>query len=216
MRLLSSAEAPEVEGAIWIKSLINHQPTENIISMGRGALNSLLKRDRLSLSTREMQCYGAVCLRRYCSKFKINHGYIDDVIKHQMPVIATTDLASWEKAGCQLELSGRGDPIPPSVLERVPLANRFDFEALLIDTTEIGLINMYSADTDEPLKIFKSVKARMVQNDVPLPEEHNFQVQSRRLRGAWGDPLNEEMYNAFLHLLTAQENRRDGDNPCSI
>lgn len=107
------------------------------------------------INTREKQFLAAVCLRRFCKYFEINHIYVNQLISHLARILIAEDLTSWEKKGSSLKLVGRGDPIPKEVSDIVPDEIVDSFEILVQSCVEVGIVDMYGAPTDYPKKILE-------------------------------------------------------------
>src|SRR4051794_25159072 len=103
------------------------------------------------LSTREMQAYGALCLHRFCKAKRIEHPYVDELIQHLLSILVIDLLDGWERDGGDLNLSGRGDPIPDVLADQLAEDVREDFARLVYFVVEIGLADMYVKSTKRPL-----------------------------------------------------------------
>src|SRR5215203_1380327 len=103
------------------------------------------------LSNRELQAYGALCLHRFCREKQINHPYIDELLEHLLAMLVTRSLATWERQLADLELSGRGDPIPTEVAAIVPNGLRKDFHLLVEFVVEVAVGDIYGRPTRGPL-----------------------------------------------------------------
>lgn len=150
------------------------------------------------LSNREMQCLGAVCLLKFCRRFDIQHQALDETAVHLMTVLTAADLPAWENDGRNLVVCGRGEPLPKFVEEKVPTNRLGALEELIERIVEIGIIDMYGADTMQPLLQLHHAQRILSDNGVPLPDEKLFQIQSRPLRDRWGVPLSGTIYSDFV------------------
>ncbi len=86
-----------------------------------------------------------------------------------MSILTTDDLPGWEGRGCQIELSGRGDPVPEQVIDLVRLEHRKAFKELLENCIEVGIADMYGAPTDQPGKYLKECLEIIRRSGVALP-----------------------------------------------
>ena len=120
-------------------------------------------------STQEKQIYAAKCLENYCIHTKIEDEYIDYLIEHLYAMRESYNLAKWEKIGARLSLTGRGDPLPVSLLNKIQKHKLSEFTKLVDNCVEVGLSNMYGEDTDEPYKYLLKCIETLVINDIELP-----------------------------------------------
>jgi len=104
------------------------------------------------LSTRELQAYGAACLATFCANKGISSPYVDALIAHLLSVLTCSDLPGWETAGARLELTGRGDPLPPGLLASLRSDMLPILQHLVDSVVEIGLVDMYTAETERPFE----------------------------------------------------------------
>ncbi|MCL1919073.1 MAG: hypothetical protein FWG14_12340 [Peptococcaceae bacterium] len=118
-----------------------------------------------NLSIRELQMYGAKCIHLFCAKYEIKHKFIDKLIYHLVSIISEENLPKWEKEGSLLELSGRGDPLPEDLNKIIQVDIKNDFYNLVDNVVEIGIVDMYGANTDFPYKFLN--------NAIKILEKHN-------------------------------------------
>jgi hypothetical protein len=105
-----------------------------------------------NLSTREMQAYGAACLARFCADKDISSPHIDRLIEHLLSVLICDDLPGWESIGSRIGLTGRGDELPREVQQVVRPILTEALQHLLESVAEIGLVDMYGAETERPFE----------------------------------------------------------------
>lgn len=105
----------------------------------------------IDLSTREKQVYGALCLHRFCKAKNIEHECVDELIAHLLLVLVNKKLAGWEDKGADLELCGRGEPLPKALEAQLSEDIREDFARLVDYVVKIGIDDMYGASTMKPL-----------------------------------------------------------------
>lgn len=108
--------------------------------------------DLNKLSIRQLQLYAAVCLRIYCNSRGISHAAIDELISHLFDLSIAKSLPDWEQRGLKLEIIGRGEPIPESVMAIVPDSDRRSFSELVEYSVEVGIVDIYGATTELPYK----------------------------------------------------------------
>lgn len=121
------------------------------------------------LSTQDKQIYAAKCLENYCNHLKIQDEKVDYLIEHLFAMKAYNNLAKWERIGARLELTGRGDPIPASLLSKIPEDKLLEFTKLVDNCVEVGLTDIYGADTDNPFYHLERCIKILKQNEIELP-----------------------------------------------
>lgn len=121
-------------------------------------------------STQEKQVYAAKCLENFCIHLKINDESIDYLIEHLYAMKEYSDLPKWERIGAKLSLTGRGDPLPFSLLEKIPQHKLPQFTNLVNNCVEVGLTDMYGADTENPYQhLMKCIEIlRFEKIDLPV------------------------------------------------
>lgn len=122
-----------------------------------------------NMTTQDKQVYAAKCLYAYCSHFNIVDDSIDTLIEHLYAIKVIDDLCKWEAAGAKLELTGRGDPLPESVLIHLPQERIAEFNLLLECVVEVGLIDMYTVDSNNPLEFLCKCIEIVQKHGIPLP-----------------------------------------------
>ncbi|MEM7351022.1 MAG: hypothetical protein AAF657_09470 [Acidobacteriota bacterium] len=157
-----------------------------------------------------MQACGAACLAKFCSEKGIGSTNVDGLIEHLLLLLACTDLPAWESSGAGLELSGRGDPLPDSLVNSLTPDLARDFQRLIESVVEIGLVDMYGAVTDLPAKFLAESQRLLESNGVqpPKPEELFPEGGKEDLCG-WGEPMIESEYRVvrerFLEMLARRK-----------
>ena len=127
------------------------------------------------LSWELKQKFAAKCLEKYCEKYKINDNSINELVEHLYTMEKYRneyyDLATWESNGTELELTGRGDPLPEKLEKKIPEDKIKEFNEILEYTVEVGLCDMYGALTEEPFEfLMKCIKILEI-NSIELPNE---------------------------------------------
>ncbi len=129
-----------------------------------------MKNDGLDdLNNRQLQCYAAMCMRAYCEAKGITHPAIDELFSHLVDVLSTDNLPDWETTGAGLTAPGRGNPIPNSVSDAVPADCREEFGRLVDDCVEVGIVDMYCADSDYPVDFARNCRGILRKQGVPTP-----------------------------------------------
>jgi hypothetical protein len=105
------------------------------------------------LTTQEKQVYSAKCLDNYCRHFGIFDDSIDFLLDHLYAMPAYDDLSRWDSIGSKVELTRVAlgdDPLSESLTKRIPEEKIPEFKSLLMNVVEVGMSDMYSADSDWP------------------------------------------------------------------
>ncbi|WP_218834743.1 hypothetical protein [Burkholderia ubonensis] len=116
-----------------------------------------------------MQRYASSCLRRYCEVKGLSHPAVDALLDHLDSIETARDLAKWERKGALLELNGRGDPIPAGITSALSEDERNAFAVLVESVVEVGIVDLYGAKTDLPLRFLDKTMRILAQNGIPLP-----------------------------------------------
>lgn len=120
----------------------------------------------------ELQMYATSCLRQYCKLKKISHPSLTDLLDHLDSISTSSSLSEWNTRGAQLELNGRGDPPPITLKSSLPPVE-LDELCMLVDcVVEVGIIDLYGAKTDLPLRFLGNIIQILERNTIPLPEPH--------------------------------------------
>ena len=155
-----------------------------------------------NLSTRRKQAYAALCLAKFCSVKRISHPTINELIEHLLTLPICTDLPGWETTLSQLSLTGLGDTLPSSVEAAIPKELKGTFNNLICCTVEVGMSNMYTASTDDPLKYLLKCTAIITNLGIDPPTVAGAFLPEQDERdnywGDWGKPVSAAEYNAML------------------
>ena len=147
--------------------------------------------DNLPISIREMQAYGAACLVKFCSSRGIESPHVSLLVRHLLDLMTSSDLPDWESKGAVLELSGRGDPIPDALLNVIRSSDLEDFSRLVDSVVEVGLVDMYGAETRQPLRFLNLAREILGGIGLTPPSIEELCLLSGRDQG-WGAPLAKE------------------------
>jgi hypothetical protein len=163
------------------------------------------------LSTRELQACGAACLAKYFAAKGISSHHVDRLVAHLISLLTCTDLPAWESSGARLEFAGRGDPSPPELLAGMLPATREILERLTESVVEIGLVDMYGAETDEPRR-FLARAIHLLESEGVRPPSLGELFPSRgseEVRG-WGPPVPVDQYEEVRRFCERLSNRQGG------
>lgn len=153
------------------------------------------------LSNREMQCLGAAYLHCYCKAHRIVDASLTELISHLLKIICSADLPAWETEGSRLCICGRGEPIPKNLFVKLPEDLRSEFEQLVEHVVEIGIVDMYGADTDGPTTHLEKAKQILESNNLLIPKASVFRVQLRPVDGSWGDPISTSEFDSYAERI---------------
>jgi hypothetical protein len=121
-------------------------------------------------SIESRQLYASSCLRQYCEFKNILHPAITALLDHLDAIATCKSVAEWNHEGALLELSGRGDSIPKSLQSLVSVDDLSEFSALVDSVVEVGLVDLYGAQTNLPLKFLNKALQVLEKNSIPFPE----------------------------------------------
>jgi hypothetical protein len=103
-----------------------------------------------NLNNREKQAIGAISILYFCEKYSVYDKSLCELINHLFNILIVDDLTKWESDGLTIEIIGRGEPLPKKIEEIIPFDIRDDFQRLIDDAVEIGIVDLYGEDTFEP------------------------------------------------------------------
>jgi hypothetical protein len=148
-------------------------------------------RDKTPMSTREMQAYGVACLVKFCAVKKITSPYLSELLEHLLNLLTCADLTAWEAGGSRLALAGRGDPLPEDLSREISPDNLEPFRRLVEHVVEIGLVDMYGAETSQPLQFLNRTQEILRSTGISPPSVDELWLLSEKNTG-WGEPLSIE------------------------
>lgn len=156
------------------------------------------------LSKRVMQAYGAACIAKYCSVKSISSEHVVALIEHLISVLTASYLPDWERAGAQLALTGRGDPWPDDLMTRVPPSEIQTFHNLVECAVEIGLVDMYVAETNGPEIFLGRVISILQSSSVEPPSMAELIALTSVNETGWGDPISNAEYRSVREWCMSQ------------
>jgi hypothetical protein len=119
---------------------------------------------------RVLQLYASTLLQTYCTAKSFQHCAINDLIAHLNNYPENHTLSEWEKMGALLPLNGRGDDMPSDLNESIPTQDIEDFCQILDSAVEVGIVDLYGAPTDLPLKFIEKMSLILSRNKIDLPQ----------------------------------------------
>lgn len=146
------------------------------------------------IGNRQKQAVGALALLRFCEEYSIHYKGIKELIDHLFQILISDDLPNWEAEGLKLEIIGRGEPLPKKLDSILNLKIVEDFYRLIDNVIEIGIIDLYGANTNAPYDYMcKTLDILAKHNiNVTIPHELLSTCKSR-----WGDVWDIQQFNEF-------------------
>lgn len=120
-------------------------------------------------SPRDLQLYASKLLQAYCKAKSIQHMAINDLIAHLNNYPENHTLGEWEKMGALLPLNGRGDDLPTDLSQSIPSKDIDDFCQIVDSAVEVGIVDLYGAQTDLPVKFIEKMSLILRRNNIDLP-----------------------------------------------
>lgn len=121
------------------------------------------------LSPRDLQLYASKLLEAYCKAKSFQHTAINDLVAHLNNYPEDRNLSEWEKMGALLPLNGRGDDMPSDLSESIPSQDFEDFCQIVDSAVEVGIVDLYGAPTDLPVKFIEKISLILSRNKINLP-----------------------------------------------
>jgi len=149
-------------------------------------------------NTRQKQVYAAICLWVFCVQLKIRHDSITKLFSHLVHMLTTNSLPGWEQDGLELDIIGRGEPLPSDVESVVPQDHLEVFNSLVESCVEVGVIDMYGESTEQPGNFLEKCVNVLKLTGVKLP---NPEILTKYRVGSdvWGDAISESELNEALN-----------------
>jgi hypothetical protein len=152
---------------------------------------------------RQLQAYAAISLSLLCKKFNIRHQQIDDLIFHLLTMLTADNLSEWERNGTNLSVSGRGDELPMDVEKSIKGIDVTSFREIIESCVEIGIVDMYGADTEQPRFFFDRCITQIENQGVDLPSPELIE-KLHAGRPPWGDPISATMLDELIKGTVSQ------------
>lgn len=103
-----------------------------------------------NLSPGALQAYGALCLAHFCADKAIHDPSISALVLHLVDLLVADSWTDWDDDRKKLDLSGGGDPLPHPLDKLEPESLRNVFYRAVEYAVEIGIGDLYGADTEGP------------------------------------------------------------------
>lgn len=96
-------------------------------------------------SIRSQQAIGAALVEKFCRDHGISNASVSAFVAHHWNLAIAADVPAWDIAGTELEVSGRGDLLPSSLVEQLggEISNRLARICQFV--AEIALSQLYGA-----------------------------------------------------------------------
>jgi hypothetical protein len=153
----------------------------------------------MSLNVRKMQFYGALCLWRFGKKINFLPDSVMKLVNHLTLILCSTDLPKWEERGRFLRIAGRGDPLLDEVIKQAPENYLSDLSSLVEFSIEIGIVDMYGADTNAPSEFLSKSIDILNKRDIPLPDA-KYLIDIKNNDGHWGGSISESEVKDLMKL----------------
>jgi hypothetical protein len=147
-----------------------------------------------SFSVRQLQFYAGLCFRQFCLEKKIDHPAIDAFLKHLFSLASIESISEWPTNGAKLELTGLGDPLPDSLLAILPAALVEPFDHLSGNCIEVGMVDLWGAESDEPLRFVRRVIEILDRQGIATPDPRG--LAAFRDGTHWGSAWNPAEFAA--------------------
>lgn len=122
------------------------------------------------LSPAALQRYASRLLKTYCEAKSIRHSAIEKLIAHLDDFPECGGLTDWEREGATLPLNGRGDDMPPDLFQSISSQDIDDFRVIVDCAVEVGLVDMYAARTEFPIRLIERISSIFFESSIDLPK----------------------------------------------
>lgn len=152
----------------------------------------------LNLNVRKMQFYGALCLWRFGKAINFLPDSILELADHLTSILCAADLPKWEERAGRLQITS-GDPLPDEVIKHAPENYLSDLSRLIEFSIEIGIVDMYGADTSAPSTFLSKCINILNARNIPLPDpKHLIDVDNDN--GHWGKAISEPQVKELIKI----------------
>jgi len=122
------------------------------------------------LDNRGLQFFASRCVRVFFQERKIVSKHITCLVEHLESMPNYQLIEQWNRKGAILDLNGRGDPWPKDFIELITAEIKYDVEVLIDSAVEVGICDLYGADTKEPVRYAKDCASVLRKYKMPIPE----------------------------------------------
>ena len=149
-------------------------------------------------NTRQKQVYAAICLWVFCVQLSVQHDSIAKLFAHLVSMLTANSLPDWEQEGLELDIIGRGDPLPNDVEAVVPQEHLEAFNSLVESCIEVGIVDMYGESTEQPGIYLERCIDVLKLSGINAP---NPRILAKYKIGndSWGEAISEPELNRALN-----------------
>jgi|GEM_PF-1318807 len=148
-------------------------------------MNSQINID--NIGNREKQVIGALALYKFCKTYLIYDESVNQLLNHLIDILISENLDEWNNNGLQIEIIGRGEPLPNKIDSKINFDLKEDFYRLVDIVIEIGIVDLYGSDTMYPNLFLKQVFDILIKNKIefPIPDILIKHVQDNKWGKVW-------------------------------
>jgi hypothetical protein len=138
-------------------------------------------------------------LAKFCTIARISHPAVDELVKHLQSILVAEDLCAWDSEGTALAITGRGDPLPTSVMTSLPAEFVEPFAGLVERAVEVGIVDMYGVRTGEPARFLQECVNRLREVGCVCPVAGDLFGSNGQDDAAdgWGLAMTQQEYEQF-------------------
>jgi hypothetical protein len=107
-------------------------------------------------NVRHAQVLSAICLIELSEAFGLHDESVKKLISHMLDLVSESDLGAWDMRGAELEIAGRGDPLPERIIEQLGRDRFEDYFRLIENAVEVGIHDLYGAPTGRPKQFLRT------------------------------------------------------------
>lgn len=152
------------------------------------------------ISTRHLQAMAAVAIEESCKQKEIFHADISSLVDHLLSVLTAELLSDWEQQGIQLPY-GSGDEAPDEIRTDSDPKTSIQLQDIVNNGTEVGLVDMYGADTRQPMYFLTQTLSLVSSSGVKIPSFYQLVDACHAGDGTicgWGEPLSQSEADAIV------------------
>ncbi len=149
------------------------------------------------MNNRKMQAYSAICLLECCRQKSIIDPELNNLILYLLSILKATDLTIWDQEICDVDIPGRGEELPDRVMVKIKNEEQPIFVELINNCTEIGIADMYGANTNAPEHHYLESLNNCKQLGVELPRIDPI-LEIENGNNPWGNAISSAEYKNIL------------------
>lgn len=152
-----------------------------------------------TFNLRQLQAYAGVCLQLFCNYYNLDDVRLKKLAYQLVSVLKAKNLVQWESDCSQLEIPGRGEPLPQDLQNFLIEKDIKDLYSLIDACVEVGLVNMYGKQDDKPLFFMKKCTQILTNHNIELPPLTL--LESFKRGDNWGEEVNGAEFKKFLEKI---------------